>query len=1774
MKLRKSLSVLLAAAISLSMLPFSAFAEEAQPDATPPVPALRDVSGSWAADSIERWVEYGVFQGDQAGNFNPTASMTRAAFAQTLVNLMGYTEKAENTFADVAEDAWYADAVLKAAAAGILQGDGKNANPDGTITREQAAVMLCRAFGISATPGAEIPYADGEAVSTWATAAVAALTERGMVSGVGNNTFAPGVSINRASIAKLLDNMVSEYVLDEVRTITGEVKGLVIVAGTGKVTLKDAALSENLIVAPKAQGAALTLSGKTTVPSLDIRGDKTQVVVNSGAAVTAVTAAAQGVKLSGSGAVATVTATAGTVDVTTKGTAVVNQGADKVTASGKTVAQGKTVTTGKGATGHSSGSNSGSKVTEATASTPEEMAAALENPDIATIHVTDRAALGIQNNRATLTIQRPGSLTLDFGALKLGSVYLTLNAPNLTALNFTDSGAYPAGAVFYYIILNTPQATVTNGLACSAAQINAISQHTYVAQDVNTAILMLCPGALSVEDGAGEPEVQVYPEYVGGGTVAIRGAVGKVTVATDQDTPTALPTIALEGATVTDQVWINASAAVEGQTVKLTLDSASAIPELYADALLAVEGEGRVEALIAEADVTLNADVDLLQVKKSGLTLTLGENAAVKALETAQNVTLAGTGTVESLDVTAASGTVAVTAPDTVAIGQVTKPEGSGADIKVNGSAPAILVKAGRPNNLSGGCADVVGKGVIKKVDATMEYATDPDAESWTKITDANLVSSNQIVLAAGTYYVRVAGTPDDKGGFSVLPSESVKVKVPGAVRASAVAITLDAKEVTTALVGDELYATWPEDLPSGQNKAYQWYADGVAIDNQTYYSYTVRAEDVGKTLTVALTTAKSAEDADDATVTSQPVEVGRLSLKTDGLTLTYEGKDVYTLAGTVAESGFTPKALNVPIPALAAALKGCKYTSATLGGLVEGNELKQTNPALELFTYDSLGSGIALEAGKWVGTTTLSGTSLDIPLLAGEDVILAVGGKTYTIHNQVAVTNAPGAAVLTEAAALVKDMTVPAGQVLTLNAALTGTGKLLGADATAKLMIGENGSYGSLTAGAYLWKDGQWTEDATLYTVAFDSNGGSAVNPAAGLRLNAKVTEPAKPTKDGFTFGGWYKDSGLTDKWDFDKDVVTGDATLYAKWTEAGTTPVLTLGEQLPAGPAITLTHNGGTEYTLAGDLNSVDFSGCADLNYPTPNMMASWLNLPATYVTLEGLLPQADGVRVVQTNDALELFTYDSLDSGIVYDETAKTWIKDKTYDLSAATGDDLIFSLPLLGQSKKQTKGATVTLAMTVGGETYTYTIHNKLTALGSKSTLPDGNAVLMKDATVDARFEGGYRIRDEASLTLGQGVTLTIPKDSTLGMEGKLINNGGTITGEGTLEVYDADSLAVALASTVSNVVLPDMGGGNTITVDGNLTVPEGMTLALEENTVLKITGNLIVNGTIAPLPDRNEQLTVNGALNVTGTITVGNNGAIDGGYQGVNNKAELEAALGRADVFPRIRLLKSIDFEGPITLTTEGLVLDGNRKTIDSGLQIAADGIEVKDLTVNLYHSEYMVTGKNASDRIGVYLCKTGDDAYAVSNVKLNDVDVRLWSEVESYAGPLCGIHVYGGVDDAGTGNVIQSCSVTFAAFTESGGQTHERDGIYIGSAAVNLADNTVTKASRGICIQGIGEASETVLEGNRVTIQTGGLGGYAYDLSFSAALCENFGTATSTSNTTALYASLIGLIGKDQVIHARANDKEERWTKADGGEITREYKDGETWTAITGPTAE
>ena len=100
-----------------------------------------------------------------------------------------------------------------------------------------------------------------------------------------------------------------------------------------------------------------------------------------------------------------------------------------------------------------------------------------------------------------------------------------------------------------------------------------------------------------------------------------------------------------------------------------------------------------------------------------------------------------------------------------------------------------------------------------------------------------------------------------------------------------------------------------------------------------------------------------------------------------------------------------------------------------------------------------------------------------------------------------------------------------------------------------------------------------------TAHTVTFNLNYAGAPAPTtAKVNDGGKVTKPADPTRTGHTFGGWYKEAACTTAWNFDTDTVTGNITLYAKWTPVKKNYTITLnpaGGTLPADQPSTLTTN-----------------------------------------------------------------------------------------------------------------------------------------------------------------------------------------------------------------------------------------------------------------------------------------------------------------------------------------------------------------------------------------------------------------------------------------------------------------------------------------------------------------------------------------------------------------------------------------------------------------------
>ncbi|MCL1794304.1 MAG: S-layer homology domain-containing protein [Oscillospiraceae bacterium] len=84
-------------------------------------------------------------------------------------------------------------------------------------------------------------------------------------------------------------------------------------------------------------------------------------------------------------------------------------------------------------------------------------------------------------------------------------------------------------------------------------------------------------------------------------------------------------------------------------------------------------------------------------------------------------------------------------------------------------------------------------------------------------------------------------------------------------------------------------------------------------------------------------------------------------------------------------------------------------------------------------------------------------------------------------------------------------------------------------------------------------------------YTVKFDTDDGSAVSDQV-VSSGGKATKPDDPTKEGYTFAGWYSDSGFVTEYDFAK-IVTGNISVYAQWTK-NIIEVVPITPEMPVNP------------------------------------------------------------------------------------------------------------------------------------------------------------------------------------------------------------------------------------------------------------------------------------------------------------------------------------------------------------------------------------------------------------------------------------------------------------------------------------------------------------------------------------------------------------------------------------------------------------------------------
>ena len=165
---------------------------------------------AYYVDAVEWMLKREVTQGTTESTFSPNLNCTRAQIVTFLWRAAGSpAPKGTVSFADVSADSYYAKAVAWAVENGITGGTGDGLfSPDATCTRAQSAAFLYRAAGSPAVNGSA-GFSDVAANAYYAQA-VAWAKEHGITDGIGDGLFGSDNDCTRAQIATFLWRLYAE----------------------------------------------------------------------------------------------------------------------------------------------------------------------------------------------------------------------------------------------------------------------------------------------------------------------------------------------------------------------------------------------------------------------------------------------------------------------------------------------------------------------------------------------------------------------------------------------------------------------------------------------------------------------------------------------------------------------------------------------------------------------------------------------------------------------------------------------------------------------------------------------------------------------------------------------------------------------------------------------------------------------------------------------------------------------------------------------------------------------------------------------------------------------------------------------------------------------------------------------------------------------------------------------------------------------------------------------------------------------------------------------------------------------------------------------------------------------------------------------------------------------------------------------------------------------------------------------------------------------------
>jgi uncharacterized repeat protein (TIGR02543 family) len=259
-------------------------------------------------------------------------------------------------------------------------------------------------------------------------------------------------------------------------------------------------------------------------------------------------------------------------------------------------------------------------------------------------------------------------------------------------------------------------------------------------------------------------------------------------------------------------------------------------------------------------------------------------------------------------------------------------------------------------------------------------------------------------------------------------------------------------------------------------------------------------------------------------------------------------------------------------------------------------------------------------EFDSWTSGSASLGANLSLSFTLTQDTVITAnfkpsgGGAVYTVT------------FVANGGSNVDPLTVASGDRVTRPANPTRSGyTFAGWYSNDELTSAWDFETGTVTANTTLYA--KWAE--VTYTVTFEVNNGSLVT-AQTVAQGDKITKPADPTRNGYTFAGWYSNTALTVAWNFETGTVAANITLYAKWTPVTYTVTFNVNDgsnvspqQVTAGSTLTEPANPTRSgYVFAGWYKDVALTEiwnfASDVVTANATLHAKWIDENATIYTV----------------------------------------------------------------------------------------------------------------------------------------------------------------------------------------------------------------------------------------------------------------------------------------------------------------------------------------------------------------------------------------------------------------------------------------------------------------------------------------------------------------------------------------------------------------------------